>query len=163
MDRLTLQEIKVPSFPTCEPVFLTHIPGIPTTVNHSYGTSGKITKNGRRHYRTQKTMAWIDRVIYAVREEIQNRPTIFIPPLHVAFIFIGVTGDISNYIKVTEDALKVAIGIDDKYFHPLTIDKRSKNRGESKGAIIAIWNDQQTEERSPVPNRAIRKSVESSG
>ena len=134
----------LPAFPTCEPVFLAHIIGKPTTVNHSYGTAGTKSKNGRRHYRTEETKAWIDTVIYTAQNVLQHHPVTFVPPLHVLFLFIGVTGDISNYIKATEDGLKVAIGIDDKFFHPLTIDKRRKACGENKGAIIAIWNAYQS-------------------
>jgi hypothetical protein len=99
-------------------------------------------------------------VIYTVLQELRKTPVKFLPPLHVALVFIGVTGDVDNYTKHTLDGLKEAIHIDDKFFHPLTIDKRSKGRGENKGAIIAIWNAQTVEE-SPVPTRTLQKSMAS--
>lgn len=107
------------------------VDGKPISVNSAYGARAR---GGR--YLTPEAKAWRDFVWLAFKMQ----PHTFTPeqlPLAVSCTFYGVRGDADNYLKLTLDGIKLALGIDDKHFSPITCAVvRSKKDGQ--GARIEV-------------------------
>ncbi len=82
-------------------------------------------------------MAWRDSVWLAFR--LQAAPfTAEQLPLVVRCSFYGVRADGDNLLKLTIDGMRLALGIDDKHFSPITAEVvRGKAFGQ--GAWIEVW------------------------
>ena len=110
------------------------VEGHPISVNSAYGTR----RGGRGRYLTAAAQEWRQFVWIAFR--IQSH--IFAPeqlPLRVHCTFYGVRGDADNYLKLTLDGIKRAIGIDDRHFSPVTAEVVRKRNNGQQGARIEVW------------------------
>jgi hypothetical protein len=132
------------SLPQREPDLEVFVPGEPVTVNHMYCSSGIVSRgHGRVHYRSQACVAWENTVDAAIVNAFAKRPFILTTPLTIMLVFNRIRGDVTNYIKATEDGIKTAIGIDDNFFHPVIPDKRAY-KTQPRGAYIALWSQEAT-------------------
>ena len=110
------------------------VEGRPISVNMAYGNR----RGGHGKYLKPEARAWSDFVWIAFR--IQSH--IFAPeqlPLRVHCTFYGVRGDADNYLKLTLDGIKRAIGIDDRHFSPVTAEVVRKRNAGQQGARIEVW------------------------
>lgn len=107
------------------------VDGRPISVNSAYGPRAR---GGR--YLKPEARAWRDLVWLAFKMQRQKL-TIEQVPLAVSCTFYGVRGDADNYAKLTLDGIKLALGIDDRHFSPITCAV-VRSRRDGIGARIEV-------------------------
>lgn len=112
------------------------VEGTPVSVNLAYGVRGRGGK-----YLKPEAQSWRDLVWAAFRSHPDAQR--FTPdqlPLRVHCTFYGVRGDADNYSKLAVDGIKLALGIDDRFFSPITCEvARKRASGGKQGARIEVW------------------------
>lgn len=107
------------------------VEGKPVSVNSAYGN-----RRGGGRYLTDAAQTW-KMFVWAA---FKMQPHTFAPdqrPLAIHCVFYGVRGDADNYLKLTLDGIKTALGVDDQYFSPVTAEV-VRGRTHGQGARIEV-------------------------
>jgi Holliday junction resolvase RusA-like endonuclease len=116
--------------PVSDHIMRVIVPGQPVSTNAMY------QRNQHGFHLSTAATEWKDAVGQQVRLWRCDHPIQFPRHLIVLVTVWGVKGDCDNYLKATLDGLKVAIGVDDRYYTPMA--DRCTGFADS-GAIITVW------------------------
>ncbi len=122
------------------PVLSFFVLGRPVTTNHLHKPG-----RGTQRYNAPETREWIKCVW--VETLMERHLSGWEPPtparkLAITCTFYGVRGDADNYAKCTLDGLKIGLGLDDKWFNPVTVSKLPKGFA-GQGCLIEVWDREQ--------------------
>ncbi len=144
-----------PLYPASIPVLAFFVKGRPVLGGsqperwRSISVSNHLHKPGRgtRRYNAPETREWIKCVW--VETLMERHLSGWEPPkparkLAITCTFYGVRGDADNYAKSTLDGLKIGLGLDDKWFNPVTVSKLPKGFA-GQGCLIEVWDGEQTD------------------
>lgn len=133
--------------PEPAPYLRIFVPGKPVSTNSMYTAGrGKNRFAGRR--RTDAAIAWTD-AVWADTLRVMNQKhlrggTTLRKPLRidVELYRIRANADPDNFLKATLDGLKVALGVDDRFYDTVTA-RRAALVGKAStyphGAVITVW------------------------
>jgi Holliday junction resolvase RusA-like endonuclease len=99
------------------------VTGHPVSVNRAYmRVRPRARRDGtkaRRVALTQAAVIWKEAVYYDTLNALPQARyprCLWHPPVRVCYVFQGVQADADNLLKLTQDAIARAIGVDDRYF-----------------------------------------------